>query len=84
VQLRALLALQPDCPVVLLLKGQLDVLRQQPKKALRSVAPLLAAGSQACVRWVACGGKLAWQRGCKYRCTRKRSLPRPGKRASRD
>jgi predicted Zn-dependent protease len=50
VQLRALLAAHPDSPAAVLLKGQLEVMRQQPKKALKTVAPLLAAASQATVR----------------------------------
>ncbi|WIA08513.1 hypothetical protein OEZ85_007947 [Tetradesmus obliquus] len=45
-EVRALLVLQPSSPVALLLKSQLEVLRQQPKKALKALGPLLAAISE--------------------------------------
>ncbi|KAF6264492.1 hypothetical protein COO60DRAFT_127921 [Scenedesmus sp. NREL 46B-D3] len=49
-ELRALLVLQPSSPAAVLLKSQLDVLRQQPKKALKALGPLLAAISECTPR----------------------------------
>jgi len=42
-QVRALLLLQPASPTAVLLKALMEVLRQQPRKAIKSLAPLLPA-----------------------------------------
>lgn len=42
-QVRGLLSLYPDSPAGVLLKCELEVLRQLPRKALKTLTPLLAA-----------------------------------------
>jgi hypothetical protein len=54
-QVRALLLLQPSSPVAVLLKSQLEVLRQQPKKALKALGPLLSTINECTPRCAAIG-----------------------------
>lgn len=46
VQVRGLLSCDPDSSAALLLKAQLETCRQQPKKALKTLGPLLTAQQQ--------------------------------------
>lgn len=53
VQVRALLALQSESPVGVLMKAEVEVMRQQPRKAFKTLSPLLAASADQTARWVA-------------------------------
>lgn len=48
--MRGLASYQPDSPSAVLLKAQLDACRQQPKKALKTLAPLLTVPQTHTVR----------------------------------
>jgi len=51
-QVRALLSCEPDSTAAVLLKSQLEAMRHQPRKALKSLGPLLTAPPELTSRWV--------------------------------
>jgi hypothetical protein len=57
-QVRGLLSCEPDSPAALLLKAELETSRQQPRKALKTLGPLLTAAHQHTIRWAnGCGSR---------------------------
>lgn len=50
--MRGLLSCEPDSPAAVLLKAQLETSKQQPRKALKTLGPLLATAHQHTIRWV--------------------------------
>jgi hypothetical protein len=57
-QVRGLLSCRPDSPTAVLLKAQMDTCRQQPRKALKTLGPLLTAPQAHTTRCVFTGHRL--------------------------
>jgi hypothetical protein len=73
-QVRALLVLQPSSPVALLLKTQLEVLRQQPKKAFKALGPLLTTISDCTPRYAEAEASYSAAPSCRGQQLRPRDM----------
>lgn len=63
-QVRGLLSCDPDSHAAVLLKAQAEAMRQQPKKALKTLAPVLTAAPQATIRYYPYPGSCCTRRMC--------------------